>query len=200
MDEALSTKKRILEESQRLFADKGFEASSMRDIALAVGIKAASLYAHYQGKEEIFRSVLDSALAEWSGLVDGIFERSALCEDLASGLDLILGDFVASMAGTTAYRFWARVYVFPPPFLSAEDRERMVAMDRSFALRLGAFCAARLPRSARADIETLSASLSYFAMGVIMYAELMDEAALRDEIRRGVDFQLRAMGPGGNER
>lgn len=54
-----STKNRILYESLRLFAHKGYDGVSMREIAAAVGIKGASLYNHYKGKEEIFRAIFE---------------------------------------------------------------------------------------------------------------------------------------------
>jgi hypothetical protein len=98
------------------------------------------------------------------------------------------------MMGSVAYRFWARIYVFPPPPLSPEDRNRMMAMDRSFAERLGLFCATRLPQgTCIEDIGLLSSSLTYFVMGILMYVELLDEEALRKEIGRGVAFHLRAI-------
>ena len=48
-----STKETIINETLTLFSEKGFEGVSMRDIAAAVGIKAASIYNHFKNKEEI---------------------------------------------------------------------------------------------------------------------------------------------------
>jgi len=169
----------------------------MNDIAQAVGIKAASLYAHFKGKEELFRAVLGTALETWSRLVQGIFERAEAQSDLAASLDLVLGDFACAMIGSVEYRFWARVYVFPPQVLGPEDLREIVAMDRSFAARLGELCARRLPRTLSTEaLEVFCSSLAYFAMGIMMYAELMDEASIRAEIHRGVAFHLKALGAG----
>ena len=44
-----TTKERIIYESLRLFSEKGYDGVSMREIAAAVEIKAASLYAHFEG-------------------------------------------------------------------------------------------------------------------------------------------------------
>lgn len=189
------TKDRILKETTRLFADQGYEATTMKDIADAVGIKAASLYAHYKGKEELFRAVLDAALEVWEGLVGGIFERAEYCEGLETGLNSILGDFACTMMGSVAYRFWARIYVFPPRILSPGDRARIAAMDRSFGGRLGTFCGARIPDCPAAELELLSSSLMYFAMGILMYAEFFDEQTLRREIGRGIAFHLKGIAP-----
>lgn len=52
-----STRKQILDASYALFVERGFQGSSMRDIADKAGIKAASIYNHFDGKEAIFREV-----------------------------------------------------------------------------------------------------------------------------------------------
>lgn len=52
------TKERILSEALTLFAQKGYEAVSVEEIATAVGIKAPSLYKHYKGKRDIFDHIV----------------------------------------------------------------------------------------------------------------------------------------------
>jgi AcrR family transcriptional regulator len=52
-----STKKLILDSAYYLFVERGFEGSSMRDIADSAGIKAASIYNHFESKEQIFKEV-----------------------------------------------------------------------------------------------------------------------------------------------
>ena len=44
-----NTKQKIIEESLKLFSEKGYEGVSMREIASAVGIKGASIYNHFKG-------------------------------------------------------------------------------------------------------------------------------------------------------
>lgn len=52
-----STKERILSESLRLFSEYGYNAVSMQQIAKAVGIKAPSLYNHFESKQAIFDEI-----------------------------------------------------------------------------------------------------------------------------------------------
>ncbi|MGY5865147.1 MAG: TetR/AcrR family transcriptional regulator [Candidatus Thorarchaeota archaeon] len=52
-----STNRQILDCAYDLFIEKGFQGSSMRDIAEKAGIKAASLYNHFRNKEQIFKEV-----------------------------------------------------------------------------------------------------------------------------------------------
>ncbi len=60
--EAVEARVRILDNAARLILDKGFAATSMRDIASAVGIKAGSLYHHFASKEEIFTAILERGI------------------------------------------------------------------------------------------------------------------------------------------
>ncbi len=53
------TKERIFDVAINLFAQNGFDATSMREIAEGVGIKKASMYSHYSGKEEILKEILE---------------------------------------------------------------------------------------------------------------------------------------------
>lgn len=53
-----NTKERILNEALALFSVKGYDGVSMSDIAEIVGIKAASIYKHYSGKTDIFRTIV----------------------------------------------------------------------------------------------------------------------------------------------
>lgn len=54
-----NARNRILDAAFALFSEKGFTATSMRDIADAVGIKAASLYNHFAGKRELFDALVE---------------------------------------------------------------------------------------------------------------------------------------------
>ena len=53
-----TAREEILAAAGRLFADNGYAATSTRSIALAVGIKQASLYYHFASKEDILAELL----------------------------------------------------------------------------------------------------------------------------------------------
>ena len=53
------TRAAIQREALDLFTSRGYEATSMREIADLLGIKKASLYYHFAGKEDIVRSLFD---------------------------------------------------------------------------------------------------------------------------------------------
>lgn len=53
-----SSKQRILEESLKLFSTNGYDATSIRQITDAVGIRKASFYSHFQSKQEILDTLI----------------------------------------------------------------------------------------------------------------------------------------------
>jgi AcrR family transcriptional regulator len=59
-----SKKEVILIRAAAMFKDKGFAASSMRDLAETVGIEAASLYNHIKSKSEILQEIIFHAANE----------------------------------------------------------------------------------------------------------------------------------------
>lgn len=50
-------KKEILEIAEQIFRDKGYDSASMRDIAKACGLEPASLYSHFESKNEMLRTI-----------------------------------------------------------------------------------------------------------------------------------------------
>lgn len=63
-----STKERALSAALELFGSKGYDAVSMNDIAAAVGIRAPSLYKHFQSKEALFTAAAPAAREHYQAL------------------------------------------------------------------------------------------------------------------------------------
>jgi AcrR family transcriptional regulator len=56
------TREEILFAAAQIFGQKGYHATSMQDIADSVNLQKASLYHHFESKQEILLCLLDSAL------------------------------------------------------------------------------------------------------------------------------------------
>lgn len=56
------TQERILDAAETLFARKGYQATSLGEVAGEVGIRSPSLYNHFRNKEALYRAVLERLL------------------------------------------------------------------------------------------------------------------------------------------
>jgi TetR/AcrR family transcriptional regulator len=65
-DHTPSTSDRILNAAEDLFAEKGYSATSLGDVADRVGIRSPSLYNHFKNKEALYEAVLERLLSEFS--------------------------------------------------------------------------------------------------------------------------------------
>jgi len=65
----MKTKELIIIKSLELFAIRGFESVSVRDIAKLVGVSESALYKHFKNKQDIF----DTIIEEVSARIDQIY-------------------------------------------------------------------------------------------------------------------------------
>ncbi len=54
------TKDKILKQSLKLFSTKGYKATTVRDIAGAIGVKQSALYNHFKNKDEILETLISN--------------------------------------------------------------------------------------------------------------------------------------------
>ena len=87
--EKSSTREEILEIALDLFSVNGYEATSISQIADAVGIRKASLYSHFGSKQEIMDSVMEMVLSGFdeSPLLSGAAGEDPGSADDRKGMD-----------------------------------------------------------------------------------------------------------------
>jgi AcrR family transcriptional regulator len=100
------TRERILLASQKLFADKGFDATSVRDITTEAGCNVASVNYHFGGKEnlylETFRSMVAVLREQRLSVLDELMGRTpppTLEEFLESFAEGFINPLVAESRG-----------------------------------------------------------------------------------------------------
>lgn len=64
----------------RLFGERGYAATTMRDIARTVGILPGSLYAHIESKEALLREIIEGGVDRFNAAVDEIYADKLLPE------------------------------------------------------------------------------------------------------------------------
>lgn len=118
-----SARGKLLHVSAHLFRNKGYERTTVRDLAAAVGIQSGSIFHHFKSKDEILRSVMEETIVYNTALmraalldVDTVRERVLAlirCE-----LQSIMGGSGEAMA----------VLVYEWRSLSAEGQARVLAL------------------------------------------------------------------------
>ena len=95
-----NTKQAILEASLELFSVQGFEATSISQIADAVGIRKASLYSHFDSKQAILDAIVKEVLQQYGK--HSIFARANWEKD-AGNLPLTADEAVGMIQGQIRY-------------------------------------------------------------------------------------------------
>ena len=104
----------MLEAAQRLFAEAGYEAVSMDLVAKTAGVSKATLYAHFESKENLFAEILEAE----NGRAE---DRDWIPERFEGDAEGVLRRFARGMArffvdgrGLAVYRlFVADLHRFP---------------------------------------------------------------------------------------
>ena len=113
--EKVSTKDQILAAALELFSVRGYEATSISQIADAVGLRKASLYSHFASKQDILDTLVDELTREYDQ--HSIFARANWDDP----------SFIADKKGMTAEAVGAMVkgqirYIIHDPKISKVRR------------------------------------------------------------------------------
>jgi len=75
--EARSVREKILAAAIQFFAEFGYHASTMRDIARVAGIQAASIYYHYANKQALLVEIMDTHMHNLNANLERIVRKQA---------------------------------------------------------------------------------------------------------------------------
>jgi AcrR family transcriptional regulator len=117
----------LIRESARLFREKGYEATSVRDIAAATGLQSGSWVYHFKTKQDILAAVMEEGLQRALERIEAIGRdqlppREQFRALLRAHLDTILApgqDFIP-------------VLLYEWRSLEAKSRPRVVALQRRY--------------------------------------------------------------------
>jgi TetR/AcrR family transcriptional regulator, cmeABC operon repressor len=119
-----------------LFAAHGYEGTSLSAIAEAVGIKKASIYSHFDGKEalflEIFEDVLIEEITNGKILMDKV-ENKGPKEQL---YDVFQYTYRVYEEEREKFAFWKRAMLFPPEFLREQLQVKFINYEKQWSLLL----------------------------------------------------------------
>ncbi|MGZ4135110.1 MAG: TetR/AcrR family transcriptional regulator [Tumebacillaceae bacterium] len=72
------TKRAIVSAAGQLFADRGYEAVTMREIAKAAGCSHTTIYIYYKDKEALLHQLSMAPLEELHGQMEAVMQHSSL--------------------------------------------------------------------------------------------------------------------------
>ncbi|MET1080770.1 MAG: TetR/AcrR family transcriptional regulator [Pseudomonas sp.] len=127
-----SARGKLLQTAAHLFRSKGYERTTVRDLAGAVGIQSGSIFHHFKSKDEILRSVMEETIRYNTALM-----QAALAEagDLRGRVLALIRCELQSIMGGTGEAMAVLVYEWRS--LSADGQAYILALrDRYEALWL----------------------------------------------------------------
>lgn len=93
-----SARGKLLQTAAHLFRSKGYERTTVRDLASAVGIQSGSIFHHFKSKDQILRSVMEETIRYNTALMEAsLHEAGTLRERI---LALIRCELQSIMGGT----------------------------------------------------------------------------------------------------
>ncbi|MDD4600224.1 hypothetical protein SDC9_04306 [bioreactor metagenome] len=108
------TAKRILIVALKHFSAKGYDGTSLAEIAGDVGIKKPSIYAHYKSKHDLFLAVVEEVAEDYRN-----YRQQVLLDTKTMNFEQRLYCIFESMIiyflqDRSKMAFWVRVWMFPP--------------------------------------------------------------------------------------
>lgn len=132
----LSTKERTKEAALSIFARKGYEGATMQEIAEAVGIKKASIYNHYKGKEDLFFAVYQDVADDYVKVMERVIVDSKDMK-LAERLAYIFEEEILYFyRNPERQAFWNQITLFTPDVLREEFWKDLAQRELFFRTQL----------------------------------------------------------------
>ena len=176
-------KQEILEHALALFMEKGYAGASMSDLAAATGIKKASLYAHYSGKEEIFSAVFTGVVEEYRETIQSLTLKRE-DESALTRLERMFRAFLRYCHNNPRMYFWDRYFYFSPEFIQARMEQETKETQDEFQQAIQSAISDGIARREIRPQPVESAALAYYYLmiGLSMSVKLYDREELEREI------------------
>jgi AcrR family transcriptional regulator len=187
MARALSIEKRItiVETAKRLFAERGFAATSVADIARTAELPVGSIYTYFSSKEGLIRAIVDEGWADFRGRLQESFATTESPEEMFRLLlDTFLPELLADLDFITILLTEGIVYtriekkaqelgvlissIFAPIISQAPSLKDFTPTDMEAALLvyfLGVLGAVRIAKAANLSI-TSSDVLAFLRLSI----------------------------------
>ncbi len=136
------TKREILDAAERLFAEKGFDGTAIREIIRAANVNVAAIHYHYGSKEEVLRGVTDRIVGQLNSRRFELLDRAlADAQPHSLSIEAILDAFIRPdietlqelhKRGPTVAHFLGRTYMDPTPWIQQMAQEQFAEAQTRF--------------------------------------------------------------------
>ena len=154
----------IILESARLFRERGYLATSIRDIGEALDITSAALYYHFKNKDELLLAVMEKAL---TSVIEAVQRSVANEPDPGEAIRIAMRTHLAI---STEFQDFAIVLLQETRHLSAEARAKVIAQRDAYdALWDDLFAAAQSAGMYKPHVDVrLLRLLTFGAMNLVV--------------------------------
>jgi AcrR family transcriptional regulator len=163
---AEETRERILDAALKLFRERGFDETTMRDIAAAAGVATGAAYYYFRSKEELVMAFYVRTADEARDLIPAqLGHNRDLGKRIRNIIDTKLDQFAQHRRLMVAL---VRIGIDPQHPLSpfGEETQAMRAESIEFFRLAIADCKPQVPKDLAADLPRL---LWLYMMGVILF-------------------------------
>ena len=136
------TKTEILDAAERLFAEKGFDGTAIREITRAANVNVAAIHYHYGSKEEVLRGVTDRVVGPLNNRRFELLDRALDdAQPYPLSIEAILDAFIRPdietlqelhKRGPTVAHFLGRTYMDPTPWIQQMAQEQFAEAQTRF--------------------------------------------------------------------
>ena len=167
----------------RLFAERGYQGTSLADLALELGVQKPSLYHHIASKEDLLWEVAWEGAEAFHAALDAVPQQLPATERIRLALRAHLGVVARQLDAATVFvREWRH--------LEGERRERFLAERRRYEERIRELFREGVERSElRTDLDVGTAGLLFLSAANWAYTWLRpgaDTDELGDRIYRAL--------------
>lgn len=90
----MDVRAQILTHATRLFAEQGYDGTSVQEIADAVGIRKPSVLYHFNSKDELRENVISEMLAHWNAVLPSLLLRATREERFDATMEALSKFFI----------------------------------------------------------------------------------------------------------
>jgi|SRR5690554_937154 len=189
-------KEDILKKSLELFANQGYFGTSMEHIAQAVGIKKASLYSHYSGKESIFTAVFNAILADYTKFITDLTACDENTKTLEK-LEAIFSGYIKNCKDNNKQAFWDRYYYYPPEYMNDYIFNKTYQIKMRFIDKITSIIEQGIKNGEfkQKNAYDLALSFYYMMIGFAMGIKFYDERKIDQNITKCITVFLDGIKP-----